>query len=174
MVQVWHGAAGGWLRWRPVRSGVAQPCHSTRTHRSSRPARPLPPSILTMSRLAAAACCAAACFALAPTPSVVAQAPTLVGALTGSTDPTFGTLAAALGAAGLVDTFDDPTAGPFTVFAPTDEAFATTLGALDIAPEALLADVPVSADRAVSRKQSWHAAFLNTSVLRRRRPCWRC
>ena len=127
-----------------------------------------------MSRLATAACAAAACFALAPTPSVVAQAPTLVGALTGSTDPTFSTLAAALGAAGLVDTFDDPTAGPFTVFAPTDEAFATTLGALDIAPEALLADVPVSADRAVSRKQSWHAPFLNTSVLRRRRPCWRC
>ena len=104
-----------------------------------------------MSRLATAACAAAACFALAPTPSVVAQAPTLVGALTGSTDPTFSTLAAALGAAGLVDTFDDPTAGPFTVFAPTDEAFATTLGALGIAHEALLADVPVSADRAVSR-----------------------
>lgn len=34
----------------------------------------------------------------------------------------FKTLAAALGAAGLVDTFKGP--GPFTVFAPTDEAFA--------------------------------------------------
>ena len=35
---------------------------------------------------------------------------------------TFKTLAAALGAAGLVDTLKG--AGPFTVFAPTDEAFA--------------------------------------------------
>jgi len=34
----------------------------------------------------------------------------------------FDTLAAALGAAGLVDTLKGP--GPFTVFAPTDEAFA--------------------------------------------------
>jgi uncharacterized surface protein with fasciclin (FAS1) repeats len=34
----------------------------------------------------------------------------------------FNTLAAALGAAGLVDTLKGP--GPFTVFAPTDEAFA--------------------------------------------------
>jgi uncharacterized surface protein with fasciclin (FAS1) repeats len=34
----------------------------------------------------------------------------------------FNTLAAALTAAGLVDTLKDP--GPFTVFAPTDEAFA--------------------------------------------------
>jgi transforming growth factor-beta-induced protein len=35
---------------------------------------------------------------------------------------TFKTLAAALGAAGLVSTLKGP--GPFTVFAPTDEAFA--------------------------------------------------
>jgi len=34
----------------------------------------------------------------------------------------FKTLAAALGAAGLIDTLKGP--GPFTVFAPTDEAFA--------------------------------------------------
>ena len=34
----------------------------------------------------------------------------------------FKTLAAALGAAGLVETMKGP--GPFTVFAPTDEAFA--------------------------------------------------
>jgi len=34
----------------------------------------------------------------------------------------FGTLATALGAAGLVDTLKSP--GPFTVFAPTDAAFA--------------------------------------------------
>jgi transforming growth factor-beta-induced protein len=44
----------------------------------------------------------------------------------------FGTLAAALGAAGLVDTLKGP--GPFTVFAPTDEAFAKL-------PEGTVADL---------------------------------
>ncbi|MCU0514333.1 MAG: fasciclin domain-containing protein, partial [Anaerolineae bacterium] len=37
---------------------------------------------------------------------------------------TFNTLLAALTAADLAGTFADPAAGPFTVFAPTDEAFA--------------------------------------------------
>jgi len=47
----------------------------------------------------------------------------------------FTTLAAALGAAGLVDTLKGP--GPFTVFAPTDDAFAALpAGAVD----GLLAD----------------------------------
>jgi uncharacterized surface protein with fasciclin (FAS1) repeats len=49
----------------------------------------------------------------------------------------FNTLAAAVTAAGLVDTLKGP--GPFTVFAPTDEAFAK-LPAGTI--EALLADIP--------------------------------
>jgi uncharacterized surface protein with fasciclin (FAS1) repeats len=49
----------------------------------------------------------------------------------------FNTLAAAVTAAGLVDTLKG--AGPFTVFAPTDEAFAK-LPAGTI--EALLADIP--------------------------------
>ena len=49
----------------------------------------------------------------------------------------FNTLAAALTAAGLVDTLKS--AGPFTVFAPTDEAFAK-LPAGTV--EALLADIP--------------------------------
>ncbi|HYW29890.1 MAG TPA: fasciclin domain-containing protein [Gemmatimonas sp.] len=49
----------------------------------------------------------------------------------------FKTLAAAVGAAGLVDTLKGP--GPFTVFAPTDEAFAKLpAGTVD----ALLADIP--------------------------------
>jgi uncharacterized surface protein with fasciclin (FAS1) repeats len=49
----------------------------------------------------------------------------------------FKTLAAALQAAGLVDTLKGP--GPFTVFAPTDEAFAKLpAGTVD----ALLKDVP--------------------------------
>jgi uncharacterized surface protein with fasciclin (FAS1) repeats len=49
----------------------------------------------------------------------------------------FNTLAAALTAAGLVDTLKS--AGPFTVFAPTDAAFAK-LPAGTV--EALLADIP--------------------------------
>ncbi len=49
----------------------------------------------------------------------------------------FNTLAAAVTAAGLVGTFKG--AGPFTVFAPTDEAFAN-LPAGTV--EALLADIP--------------------------------
>ncbi len=50
---------------------------------------------------------------------------------------TFGTLVAAVKAAGLVDTLKG--AGPFTVFAPTDEAFAKLpAGTVD----ALLKDIP--------------------------------
>ena len=50
----------------------------------------------------------------------------------------FTTLVAAVQAAGLVDTLSGP--GPFTVFAPTDEAFAAALDALGITAEELLAD----------------------------------
>ncbi|MDL5054585.1 BMP family ABC transporter substrate-binding protein [Oscillatoria laete-virens NRMC-F 0139] len=50
----------------------------------------------------------------------------------------FNTLVAAAQAAGLVDTL--ATGGPFTVFAPTDEAFAAALTALNISAEDLLAD----------------------------------
>lgn len=49
----------------------------------------------------------------------------------------FNTLAAALDAAGLVETLRGP--GPFTVFAPTDEAFAKLP---EGTVEALLADIP--------------------------------
>jgi transforming growth factor-beta-induced protein len=56
-------------------------------------------------------------------------------------DGRFTTLAAALGAAGLVETLES--AGPFTVFAPTDEAFAA-LPAGTV--EALLADIPALTD----------------------------
>ena len=48
------------------------------------------------------------------------SAPTIVGVA--STNADFETLTAALTAAGLVETLEGP--GPFTVFAPTDEAFA--------------------------------------------------
>ena len=50
----------------------------------------------------------------------------------------FETLVAAVQAAGLVDTLSSE--GPFTVFAPTDEAFAAALDALGISAEDLLAD----------------------------------
>ena len=50
----------------------------------------------------------------------------------------FPTLVAAIEAAGLVDTLNGP--GPFTVFAPTEEAFADLLTTLDVTAEELLAD----------------------------------
>lgn len=50
----------------------------------------------------------------------------------------FPTLVAAVQAAGLVDVLSGE--GPFTVFAPTEEAFAAALGALGMSAEDLLAD----------------------------------
>ncbi len=52
--------------------------------------------------------------------SAAATAPTIVGAAAANAD--FSTLVAAVQAAGLVDTLNS--AGPFTVFAPTNAAFA--------------------------------------------------
>ncbi len=52
-------------------------------------------------------------------------------------DPEFTTLVTAVQAAGLVDTLKGD--GPFTVFAPTDDAFAALLAALDITAGELLA-----------------------------------
>jgi uncharacterized surface protein with fasciclin (FAS1) repeats len=50
----------------------------------------------------------------------------------------FTTLVAAVEAADLVDTLSGE--GPFTVFAPTDEAFAAALEDLDLTADELLAD----------------------------------
>jgi uncharacterized surface protein with fasciclin (FAS1) repeats len=50
----------------------------------------------------------------------------------------FTTLVAAVEAAGLVETLSGD--GPFTVFAPTDEAFAAALEALGLTADELLAD----------------------------------
>jgi uncharacterized surface protein with fasciclin (FAS1) repeats len=50
----------------------------------------------------------------------------------------FTTLVAAVQAAGLVETLSGP--GPFTVFAPTDEAFAAALESLGLTADELLAD----------------------------------
>lgn len=55
-------------------------------------------------------------------------------------DGRFTILLAALAEAELAATFADPTAGPFTVFAPTDEAFTALLDALGIDADALLAN----------------------------------
>ena len=100
---------------------------------------------------AVAVCLAAAGVAFSPTG---AQAMTLADVLVNAPDTTpfsFETLIAALSAAGLVDTFADPTSGPFTVFPPTDDAFAAALEALGITAGDLLADVDVSlAARAVN------------------------
>ncbi|MEZ5658640.1 MAG: fasciclin domain-containing protein [Burkholderiaceae bacterium] len=54
------------------------------------------------------------------------------------TQPGFATLVKAVEAAGLVDALSG--AGPFTVFAPTDDAFAALLDALGISADQLLAD----------------------------------
>ena len=53
-------------------------------------------------------------------------------------NPDFSTLAAAVTEADLVDTLSGE--GPFTVFAPNDDAFAVLLEDLDITAEELLAD----------------------------------
>ena len=52
--------------------------------------------------------------------------------------PDFSILVEAVVAAGLVDTLNGP--GPFTVFAPTNAAFAALLGELGVGKEALLAN----------------------------------
>ncbi len=57
---------------------------------------------------------------------------------TASEDPEFSILVEAVVAAGLVDTLSGE--GPFTVFAPTNGAFADLLGELGVSKEALLAD----------------------------------
>jgi uncharacterized surface protein with fasciclin (FAS1) repeats len=55
--------------------------------------------------------------------------------------PEFSILVKAVVAAGLTETLSGP--GPFTVFAPTDAAFASLLAELKTTPEALLANKPL-------------------------------
>jgi len=55
-----------------------------------------------------------------------------------SGDARFSILVEAVAAAGLVNTLSGP--GPFTVFAPTNDAFAALLTELGVSKEALLAD----------------------------------
>jgi transforming growth factor-beta-induced protein len=76
-----------------------------------------------------------------PTPTAIPEPEVLDIVDTAVADGRFTTLAAALGAAGLVDTLKGE--GPFTVFAPTDDAFAK-LPAGTV--EALLEDIPQLTD----------------------------
>jgi uncharacterized surface protein with fasciclin (FAS1) repeats len=69
----------------------------------------------------------------------VSIAATVVAAAGGS-PAQFTTLLAAVQAADPLVLAELSNGGPFTVFAPTDEAFAAALTALNITPEALLAD----------------------------------
>jgi transforming growth factor-beta-induced protein len=108
-------------------------------------------SILVIAALLISACAPAATPEPAPMPTAVptqAPAPTpepepeLMDIVdTAVADGRFTTLAAALGAADLIDTLKGE--GPFTVFAPTDDAFAKLPeGTID----ALLADIPQLTD----------------------------
>ena len=65
-----------------------------------------------------------------------AKSNTIVGVASG--DPRFSILVEAVVAANLVDTLNS--AGPFTVFAPTNDAFVALLGELNVSKEALLAN----------------------------------
>ena len=56
-------------------------------------------------------------------------------------DARFSILAEAVVAAGLADTLSND--GPFTVFAPTNDAFAALLGELGVTKDQLLADKPL-------------------------------
>jgi uncharacterized surface protein with fasciclin (FAS1) repeats len=73
-----------------------------------------------MKKLILIATAFAATFALPINTATAGESKTIVGVAAGAGQ--FNTLVAAVKAAGLVDTLNG--AGPFTVFAPTDEAFA--------------------------------------------------
>src|SRR5688500_20368897 len=90
---------------------------------------------MTLRALAAAAAVVIMPVAASAQAPAHSAAPTKTIAQVATEAGTFKTLVAALGAAGLVETLQGP--GPFTVFAPTDAAFAK-LPAGTV--EALLAD----------------------------------
>lgn len=90
-----------------------------------------------MKKLLAAAAITASAFGLVATP---ARAEDQTIAEIASSNPDFETLVAALGAADLVGAVDSCDDGPVTVFAPTDDAFAAALTALNMTADQLLAD----------------------------------
>jgi uncharacterized surface protein with fasciclin (FAS1) repeats len=83
----------------------------------------------------AATTTAATTAATAPASTSEAAAGTIVDVA--AANPDFSILVAAVQAAGLAETLSGP--GPFTVFAPTNEAFEATLKELNLTQEQLLA-----------------------------------
>ena len=81
---------------------------------------------------------AAVALALPAGASAATEEQTIAEIASGNED--FSTLVAALGAADLVGSFDECSDGPFTVFAPTNDAFAAALASLGLTAEELLAD----------------------------------
>ncbi len=79
-------------------------------------------SVLLVAIFAISACAPAPTPTATPEPTAIPEPEVLDIVDTAVADGRFTTLAAALGAANLVDTLKG--AGPFTVFAPTDDAFA--------------------------------------------------
>jgi len=77
-------------------------------------------------------------FSISPAAAQDPEAPSIAEVAT--EDGRFTTLVTALGAAGLADTFTDCDGGPFTVLAPTDDAFTAALAALNLEVGDLVAD----------------------------------
>lgn len=80
----------------------------------------------------------AAAFGLVAAPAAAQTEQSIAEIAAGNAD--FSTLVAAATAADLAGTLSDCEAGPFTVFAPTNAAFAEALEALGLTAEQLLAD----------------------------------
>jgi LPXTG-motif cell wall-anchored protein len=86
----------------------------------------------------------AAALGLSVGPAAAQTEPSIAEIAIGNAD--FSTLVAAVTAADLAGTMSDCSAGPLTVFAPTNAAFAEALDALGIEPAALLADTATLTD----------------------------
>ena len=106
---------------------------STRSHSD-----PFNPEEFTMKKLFVAVAAAMTIGALGVGTTVHAEDQTI--AQIASSDPQFSTLVAALGAAGLVGSFDSCDDPKTTVFAPTNDAFAAALKSLGMTADQLLAD----------------------------------
>ena len=104
---------------------------------------------------------------MAPTETTMAE-PTMDIVETATAAGDFTTLVAAVEAAGLVETLQGD--GPYTVFAPTDEAFAAALEDLGLTADELLADTetlarssPTTWSRAMCPPPTWSASTARPS-----------
>lgn len=105
----------------------------------------IPPSVME-AMTAAAATPEAPAATPEPTAAPTGQAaarPSVLEILSSDPDGRFTTLVAAVTAAGLTDTLSGE--GPFTILAPTNDAFAAALEFVGMAPEALMADPSILA-----------------------------